>query len=203
MIVFFKGFLLSLSLIAVIGAQNAFVIKQAISKNHIFVVCGICFLCDAVLMNVGIFGVGEFLAKHRILNLSIAIIGILFVSSYGFLSLKSAIFSKSSFEIAKQNKISLKKTIFLTLAITLLNPHVYLDTVFVIGASALTFSFNEKIIFAFGALSASFLWFFGLGYGAFKLSEVLSKISRIVDGFIALVMFFITYSLVEHVLVLI
>lgn len=90
MSIFFKGFFLSLSLLIAIGAQNAFIIKQGISKNHIFVVSGICFFCDVVLMGFGIFGIGEFLAKNRILNLLIASVGILFVLYYGFLSLKSA-----------------------------------------------------------------------------------------------------------------
>ncbi len=197
---FFKGFFLSLSLIVAIGAQNAFVIKQGISQNHIFAVSGICFLCDIVLMNLGIFGVGEFLAKNRILNLCITIIGILFVLCYGFSSLKAALFAQSSFEMQQPNKLSLKKTIFLTFAVTLLNPHVYLDTIFIVGASALMLHFDEKIIFACGALVASFLWFFGVGYGALKLSHILCRMTRIVDGFIALIMFFVAYSFIRFLI---
>lgn len=200
MLTFFKGFFLSLSLIVAIGAQNAFIIKQGISQNHIFIVSGICFLCDVILMNLGIFGVGEFLAKNRILNLCITIIGIAFVLCYGFLSLKVALFAQSSFEMQQPNKLSLQKTIFLTLAVTLLNPHVYLDTIFIVGASALMLGFDEKIIFACGALIASFLWFFGLGYGALRLSRILSKIDRIVDGFIAIIMFFVAYSLIRFLI---
>lgn len=200
MLTFFKGFFLSLSLIVAIGAQNAFIIKQGISQNHIFVVSGICFLCDVILMNLGIFGVGEFLAKNRILNLCITIIGIAFVLCYGFLSLKATLFAQSSFEMQQPNKLSLQKTIFLTLAVTLLNPHVYLDTIFIVGASALMLGFDEKIIFACGALIASFLWFFGLGYGALRLSRILSKIDRIVDGFIAIIMFFVAYSLIRFLI---
>ena len=145
---FLKGFFLTLSLIVAIGAQNAFIIKQGIMKNHIFVVSGICFICDVVLMGLGVFGVGEFLAKNRILNLLIASVGILFVLYYGFASLKSAFFAESHPKFSQSKSLSLKKTILLTLAVTLLNPHVYLDTVFVVGASALMFSFDEKIIFA-------------------------------------------------------
>lgn len=200
MLTFFKGFFLSLSLIVAIGAQNAFIIKQGISQNHIFIVSGICFLCDVILMNLGIFGVGEFLAKNRILNLCITIIGIAFVLCYGFLSLKATLFAQSSFEMQQPNKLSLQKTIFLTLAVTLLNPHVYLDTIFIVGASALMLGFDEKIIFACGALIASFLWFFGLGYGALRLSRILSKIDRIVDGFIAIIMFFVAYSLIRFLI---
>lgn len=195
---FLKGFFLTLSLIVAIGAQNAFIIKQGIMKNHIFVVSGICFICDVVLMGLGVFGVGEFLAKNRILNLIIALVGILFVLYYGFASLKSAFFAESHPKFSQSKSLPLKKTILLTLAATLLNPHVYLDTVFVVGASALMFSFDEKIIFASGALVASFLWFFGLGYGALKLSKILIKITKIIDILIAIIMFFIAFSLIRY-----
>ena len=198
---FLKGFFLTLSLIVAIGAQNAFIIKQGIMKNHIFVVSGICFICDVVLMGLGVFGVGEFLAKNRILNLLIASVGILFVLYYGFASLKSAFFAESHPKFSQSKSLSLKKTILLTLAVTLLNPHVYLDTVFVVGASALMFSFDEKIIFASGALVASFLWFFGLGYGALKLSQILIQITKIIDILIAIIMFFIAFSLLRYVLI--
>ena len=197
--IFLKGFLLSLSLIVAIGAQNAFIIKQGITRNYVFVVSGICFICDVILMGLGIFGVGEFLAKNKVLNLLIASAGILFVVYYGFISLKSAFFQDYTLQLSTSNPLSLKKTILLALAVTLLNPHVYLDTVFVIGASALTFSFEEKIIFAYGGLSASFLWFFGLGYGALKLSKVLIKIAKIIDIFVAIIMFVIAFSLIHYI----
>lgn len=82
--IFLKGFLLSLSLIVAIGGQNAFIIKQGITRTYVFVVSGICFICDVILMGLGIFGVGEFLAKNKVLNLLIASAGILFVVYYGF-----------------------------------------------------------------------------------------------------------------------
>ena len=197
--IFLKGFLLSLSLIVAIGAQNAFIIKQGITRNYVFVVSGICFICDVILMGLGIFGVGEFLAKNKVLNLLIASAGILFVVYYGFISLKSAFFQDYTLQLSTSNPLSLKKTILLALAVTLLNPHVYLDTVFVIGASALTFSFEEKIIFAYGGLSASFLWFFGVGYGALKLSKVFIKIAKIIDIFVAIIMFVIAFSLIRYI----
>ncbi|WP_258865024.1 LysE/ArgO family amino acid transporter [Helicobacter sp. MIT 14-3879] len=134
------------------------------------------------------------------LNVSLALIGALFVLYYGLVSLKAALFAESSLKLSSQHKPSMQKTLLLTLAVTFLNPHVYLDTVFVVGASALMFNFEEKIIFAFGALTASFLWFFGLGYGALRLSQVLAKITRILDFFIALIMFFVFYSLIEYIL---
>lgn len=199
-IIFFKGFLLSLSLIVAIGAQNVYIIKQAMLKNHIFAVCLTCFLCDVILMFVGIFGVGEFLAKNRIFNLCIAILGSIFVFYYGVTALKSTFSKESVLKFSESNPISLKKAITLTLVVTLLNPHVYLDTVFVVGASALMFNIEEKIIFACGSLSASCLWFFSLGYSALKLSPLLVKMARVIDGFIALIMFFIFFSLISYIL---
>ncbi|AQQ60455.1 l-lysine exporter LysE [Helicobacter bilis] len=199
-IIFFKGFLLSLSLIVAIGAQNIFIIKQAMLKNHIFAVCLTCFLCDVILMFVGIFGVGEFLAKNRILNLCIAIFGSMFVFYYGIVALKSAFSKESVVNFSQSNPTSLKKAVMLTLMVTLLNPHVYLDTVFVVGASALMFNVEEKMIFACGSLGASCLWFFSLGYSALKLSSLLVKMARVIDVFVALIMFFIFLSLISYIL---
>lgn len=197
---FLKGFFLTLSLIVAIGAQNAFIIKQGMIRNHIFVVSSICFVCDAALMVFGVFGIGEFLAKNRILNLIIALVGIVFMLYYGCVSLKSAFFSKTGFEAFRGNPLSLKKTILLALAVTFLNPQVYLDTIFIIGASALMFGFEEKIIFALGSLVASFLWFFGLGYGVVSFSSILLKMAKVIDILVAIIMFSLALSLIRYVL---
>lgn len=196
---FINGLLLSLSLIVAIGAQNAFIIRQGINNNYVFIVSAICFICDVILMCVGVFGVGEVLASNKILNLIIAIAGIIFVIYYGVLSLKSAIKSSSNIAADKGGKDSLKKVVLLTLSVTLLNPHVYLDTVFVIGASALRFDINGKILFASGAITASLIWFFGLGYFASAMRPILVKISRIIDLFVALVMFTLAISLIKYI----
>lgn len=201
--IFFKGFFLSLSLIVAIGAQNAFVLRQGIAKNNIFYVCIVCFLCDFILILVGIFGVGEIISKNVIINILIAVFGILFVGYYGISSLISAFSAKNNVKFeAEYSNFSIKKSIILTLGITLLNPQVYLDTVFVIGASALTFDMKEKIFFAFGSIFASFIWFFSLGFGAKKFSYFLSKpiISRIIDISIAIIMFFVILTLINFLL---
>ncbi|BEG57441.1 hypothetical protein NHP21005_11290 [Helicobacter sp. NHP21005] len=116
---------------------------------------------------------------------------------------KGGIYSRIAPKFSQSNPLPLRKTILLTLAVTLLNPHVYLDTVFVIGASALMFSVEQKLLFALGALSASCLWFFGLGYGAFKLSQILIKITRLLDLLIAAIMFFVAFSLMRYVWLLV
>ena len=199
----FKGFLLSLSLIAAIGAQNAFILRQALTNHYVFIVCLLCFLCDVVLMSVGIFGVGGIFMQNQILALILALCGVIFALYYAFLSLK-AIFSNSTLALLTKGKtLSLKRTIILTLLVTLANPHVYLDTVFLVGSAALNFAFDEKIFFAIGALSASFLWFFSLGYGAKFLSFYINKkpnIVKIIDFFVCLIMCMVAYSLSLYIL---
>ncbi|WP_270965252.1 LysE/ArgO family amino acid transporter [Campylobacter upsaliensis] len=197
----FKGFLLSLSLIVAIGAQNVFILRQALANHYIFIVCLLCFLCDVVLMCVGIFGVGEIFAKNQILALILAFCGVCFALYYAFLSLRAVFANSIKLQLAKEKLPSLKKVITLTLFVTLANPHVYLDTVFLVGSAALNFSFDEKILFALGALSASFLWFFSLGYGAKFLSFYIKpNIVKIIDLFVCLIMCMVAYSLILYIL---
>lgn len=102
-LLFFQGFLLSLSLIMTIGAQNIFVIKQGIAKNNIFFVCLVCFLCDFVLMLAGIFGVGKIFADNKFLSIFMTLSGIIFVLYYGIMSLISAFKDKTSLGFQAQN----------------------------------------------------------------------------------------------------
>ncbi|XGQ71512.1 LysE/ArgO family amino acid transporter [Campylobacter hepaticus] len=144
-IVFLKGFLFALSLIVAIGAQNAFIIKQALLKRYVFIICLLCFLSDIFLMGIGIFGVGEFLAKNKIFHFILALCGTVFTLFYAYISLKAALIKQVIKEDEINNVNSLKKTIFLTLAFTYLNPQVYLDTILLVGAAALNFNIEEKI----------------------------------------------------------
>ncbi|EAK0963049.1 amino acid transporter [Campylobacter upsaliensis] len=197
----FKGFLLSLSLIVAIGAQNVFILRQALANHYIFIVCLLCFLCDVVLMCVGIFGVGEIFAKNQILALILAFCGVCFALYYAFLSLRAVFANSIKLQLAKEKLPSLKKVITLTLFVTLANPHVYLDTVFLVGSAALNFSFDEKILFALGALNASFLWFFSLGYGAKFLSFYIKpNFVKIIDLFVCFIMCMVAYSLILYIL---
>ncbi|ELZ4274189.1 amino acid transporter [Campylobacter upsaliensis] len=197
----FKGFLLSLSLIVAIGAQNVFILRQALANHYIFIVCLLCFLCDVVLICVGIFGVGEIFAKNQILALILAFCGVCFALYYAFLSLRAVFANSIKLQLAKEKLPSLKKVITLTLFVTLANPHVYLDTVFLVGSAALNFSFDEKILFALGALSASFLWFFSLGYGAKFLSFYIKpNFVKIIDLFVCFIMCMVAYSLILYIL---
>ncbi len=157
-------------LIVAIGSQTVFVLKQGIVKNYIFSVCLICFLCDVVLMTVGVMGLGKWIASSKHL------LTILFLSGSGFLFIYSMISFVSAYQGCSRidtcadhptcRPQGLADVIMATLAVTLLNPHVYLDTVVVLGSVACTLSISDKLLFLLGALIVSFFWFFGLGYGS-------------------------------------
>ena len=198
-----RGAMISGSLIIAIGAQNLFVLKQGLLKNHIFFVSAICFICDFTLMSSGIMGVGTFISANPFITNILAILGALFLIWYGFNALKSAIKGTSSMQIESQDtkNNSLLKVVLATLAVTLLNPHVYLDTVVIVGGIAGTLTSEQKIAFLIGAVCVSFIWFFGIGYGA-RLLTPLFKQKRmwvILDCLVGLVMFYIAYRLIMYV----
>jgi len=188
------GFFTGLSLILAIGAQNIFVIEQGLKKQHIFLVCLICSLSDLILIFVGIFLFHYFVQYFNStieLIFNILLIGFLI----HFIYLKIKIFNTNVSLQNDKNNIS-KYDIFLkTLGFTYLNPHVYSDTVFILGNFSKNFLLNEKIIFGVGASIASFLFFFLLGY----LSKLLSKyaeskkIWNIINLFIIIFMSFLTF----------
>jgi L-lysine exporter family protein LysE/ArgO len=188
------GFFTGLSLILAIGAQNIFVIEQGLKKQHIFLVCLICSLSDLILIFVGIFLFHYFVQYFNStieLIFNILLIGFLIYFIYS----KVKIFNTKVTLQTNQSKIS-KYDIFLkTLGFTYLNPHVYSDTVFILGNFSKNFLLIEKIIFGIGASIASFLFFFLLGY----LSKLLSKyaeskiIWNIINIFIIIFMSFLIF----------
>lgn len=196
--VFIQGFLVSGGLIVAIGAQNAYVLKQGLLKNHVFWVVLTCFLCDFVLISVGVLGMGSLISQSPMATIALALVGALFLTVYGYRALISALRGDSalSIEAVSQTK-TLAATIGTTLALTLLNPHVYLDTVVIIGGVASTLSDDQRWVFLAGALLASAIWFFGLGYGARLLTPLFKKpiTWRILDALIALVMWAIAANL--------
>ena len=164
------GFFTGLSLILAIGAQNIFVIEQGLKKQHIFLVCIICSISDLILIFFGIFLFHYFVQYfnstiEQIFN--ILLIGFLIHFIYS----KIKIFNTKVSLQSDQNKNSKYDILLKTLGFTYLNPHVYSDTVFILGNFSKNFLLNEKIIFGIGASIASFLFFFLLGY----LSKFLSK----------------------------
>lgn len=195
-----KGMFISGSLIVAIGSQNAFVLKQALLRNHIFVVCVICFLCDFVLMSVGVFGVGQAIKTNTTLTILLALAGTIFLFWYGAMSFWRSFKSNDHMELSEEGpnrQTSYKKTAIATLAVTLLNPHVYLDTVVIVGGYAATLDYAGKAYFLIGALLVSLVWFFALGYGARLLTPVFAKPRnwRILEFVIGCIMWYIAFEM--------
>lgn len=204
--IFLQGFIVCFGLIVSIGAQNAFLLKQGILKQHVFWIATICFLCDVVLMGLGILGLGTLIAQSHWLSLALALIGAIFLFTYGSRSFLAAYRGADYLMIQKgEESSSLKKAIMVTLAITLLNPHVYIDTVVIVGGIGGTLNFEQKVQFLSGALICSFLWFFGLGYGAGLLSHYFEKRRtwQILDSITGIIMYLIAISLIMYAINLI
>ena len=188
------GFFTGLSLILAIGAQNIFVIEQGLKKQHIFLVCIICSLSDLILIFVGIFLFHYFVQYfNSTIELIFNILLICFLIHFIYSKIK--IFNKKVSLGSDLNNVSKYDILLKTLGFTYLNPHVYSDTVFILGNFSKNFLLDEKIIFGIGASIASFLFFFLLGY----LSKILSKYAQskkvwsIINLFIIIFMSFLTF----------
>ena len=187
------GFFTGLSLILAIGAQNIFVIEQGLKKQHVFLVCLVCSVSDLILIFVGIFLFHYFIQYfNSTIELIFNILLIAFLIHFIYSKIK--IFNTKVSLQNDQNNIS-KYNIFLkTLGFTYLNPHVYSDTVFILGNFSKNFLLSEKIIFGIGASIASFLFFFLLGYLSKFLSKYAEskKVWNIINLFIIIFMSFLT-----------
>lgn len=190
------GFALSLSLILAIGAQNSFVLRQGLRREHVFLVCLICALSDAALILAGVLGLAGVISQLPWLLLAIRWIGVGFLLGYGARSLWRAWRHADQLMPGEGETRPLGPTLLLCLALTWLNPHVYLDTVLLIGSIAQNYP-GQKLPFALGAMSASGLFFFSLGYGASFLRPILatSLAWRILELLIGLCMWAIAASL--------
>ena len=189
------GLLTGLSLIVAIGAQNAFVLRQGLLRKHVFVIVLICALSDALLIALGVLGLGSLISALPWLLEVIRWVGVTFLVWYGSSSLRRFV-KQDSLKAAETSVGSVKQAVLTTLALTFLNPHVYLDTVIFIGGIANSFG-DQKWWFVLGSITASFLWFFSLGFGASKASVLVSKpvFWKILDVFIAAVMFSLAITL--------
>ena len=194
---FWSGFFTSLSLILAIGAQNAFVLKQGIKKEHVFAVCLIiCALGDTLLIFAGVFGFAKVIQKFELFKQVAIYGGFIFLFVYSLKSLYSAFKNPKSLLPSVQHESKFSKIVLLTLAFTWLNPHVYLDTMLLIGSISTKFG-NENIIFGIGASLASLFFFFSLGYGARVLAPVFAKEFswKILEIFVGIIMLLIAFSL--------
>mgnify|MGYP000168004946 CR=1 FL=1 len=187
------GFFTGLSLILAIGAQNIFVIEQGLKKQHVFLVCLICSISDLILIFLGIFLFHYFIQYfNSTVELIFNILLIIFLLHFIYSKIK-AFNNKVSFN-GNDNKISKYHILLKTLGFTYLNPHVYSDTVFILGNFSKNFLINEKIIFGIGASISSFLFFFLIGYLSKFLSKYAEskKVWNIINLFIITFMSFLT-----------
>jgi L-lysine exporter family protein LysE/ArgO len=195
------GFFLGLSLIIAIGAQNAFVLRQGILRQHVFYVALFCSIADTLLIVLGIAGISYFF-NDFINEYSKVIFGLasLWLFTYGLLRLRSAYRSDSAIINNNQETSSLLNAISIIFIFTFTNPHVYLDTMILIGSISQQFLGVNRVYFAIGACSASFVWFFGIAYGAKLLTPIMQKPKhwRILDLLIALIMFIIAFNLASQ-----
>jgi L-lysine exporter family protein LysE/ArgO len=195
---FSTGFFLGFSLILAIGAQNAFVLRQGVLRQHVFYVALFCASADALLICIGISGI-SFFFNNFIDQFSNLIFGFssIWLIGYGVVRLISAFKSNSKIEVDVFKKTKLLPTLSTLSILTFANPHVYLDTVILIGSVSQQFSGLLKTSFAIGAIFASYIFFFTLAYGASLLIPRMQKPSswRILDLMIALIMFTIAIKL--------
>ncbi|GGI90635.1 amino acid transporter [Shewanella hanedai] len=193
---YLAGFSLGLSLILAIGAQNAFVLKQGLKKHHVFVVCFICALSDAVLISLGVAGFGAIVKEFPLIEVISRYAGATFLVIYGVKSFHSAFKTTHALDAEGELPASLMKTVLVCLAFTWLNPHVYLDTFVLLGSISTQYE-ATKMWFALGAITGSFVFFFTLGYGARMLIPVFQKpVSwKVLEFIIGLIMFAIAASL--------
>ena len=184
----FVGFIASFTLIAAIGAQNAFVLRQGIRREHVLPVVALCTVSDIVLISAGIAGVGALINAHpSALNIA-KFGGALFLVGYGLLAARRA-WRPSSLTPSEAAPTRLIEVLLTCAALTFLNPHVYLDTVVLLGALANEHR-DERWLFGVGAVTASAVWFVGLGLGARQLAGLFARplTWRILDGLIAVMM---------------
>ena len=198
--IFLAGLGLGLSLIAAIGAQNVFVIRQGIRREHVLAVVLVCAGSDAILISVGTAGLGALISAYPWIETVARVGGAVFLAAYAVMSARRAWRgSEEGLHAADAPRTSggLWAVVGTTLAITWLNPHVYLDTVVLLGSVAGTYG-GAKWIFAAGAMVGSLVWFTALGFGARLLSGVLAKPGawRVLDGLVAVVMAGLALTLV-------
>lgn len=193
---FISGFLLGGGLIVAIGAQNAFILRQGLMRSHVFVLCLVAALSDAVLIVAGVAGLGTFVRAHPGLLQMVTLGGALFLAVYAVQAARRAL-DPGGLDAAKNTETALAPALATLFAFTFLNPHVYLDTVVLVGGISAQYPPQPRTLFAAGAVVASFVWFFALGYGARWLAPLFKRASawRILDIIIAVIMAALAISL--------
>ncbi|MCL4153442.1 UNVERIFIED_CONTAM: hypothetical protein GTU68_023576 [Idotea baltica] len=192
---FFAGFALGFSLILAIGAQNAFVLRQGLRREHVFWICLTCAVSDALLITVGVAGFGSLATYVPWFEPVMRYGGAAFLIVYGAMSMRSAWRGGSALVTANGSSRGLVTSLMTVLAFTWLNPHVYLDTVVLIGS--ISAQYPDRLQFGLGAVTSSFVFFFTLGYGARLLAPLFSRATawQVLDVLIAVIMWAIAIKL--------
>jgi len=194
---YLNGLLIAAGLIMAIGTQNAFVLAQGLRREHHVAVAMLCIVCDAILVAAGVFGLANVLAQNPLLLAVARWGGVIFLSWYGLQALRRACSRQSLEHSAAVGRKSLRTVLLSALAVTLLNPHVYLDTVLLIGS--LGAQQGVPGAYVAGAASASLLWFSSLALGAAWLAPWLARPAtwRMLDLMIAVMMFSVAVQLIR------
>ena len=196
---FVQGFFTSAALIVAIGAQNAFVLRQGLQRQHVLAVVLVCAISDALLITLGVAGLGTLVQQSPLMLKAARYGGAAFLFVYGLLAARRA-FAGESLGAAAAEPMSLRAAIVTCLAFTYLNPHCWLDTVVLIGSLSSRYAGTDRIGFGTGAALASGVWFFSLGFGARLLEGVFRRplAWKVLDGGIAVVMWALAASLLAE-----
>ena len=197
---FLSGFILGFSLILAIGAQNSFVLRQGLMGRHVFIVALFCSLSDALLISIGVAGISIFLNNYiNLVSDWLFVISAIWLAGYGLLRLRDAVIGKSVLIAENSSVNGLVSTLSFLSVLTFANPHVYLDTVVLIGSVSQQFPDDTKLAYVLGASIASFVFFFSLAYGAKLLSPIMQRpiAWQLLDSFIAFVMFTLAIKMAQ------
>jgi L-lysine exporter family protein LysE/ArgO len=196
---FLHGFGTGAGLIVAIGAQNAFVLSQGIRRSHHFIIALICIICDIIFISAGVIGFGTAVSTNPTLSQVVAWGGAGFLFFYGLGSFRSAL-KGENLDTNERTVRSLRAAIITTLAVTLLNPHFYLDTVIILGSVSSQFQGKNLLYFWIGAVCASTIWFISLSLGGQMLAPIFQKqiAWRILDSLVCTTMWTIAVTLVIH-----
>ncbi len=198
--VFLQGLALSLGLIVAIGAQNAFVLRQGLRREHVASVVFFCAISDALLIAAGVMGMAQALEERPMLANALALAGAVFLAVYGWKALNRALQQNGLLAAEDGQGLSWASAMAQAAAFTLLNPHVYLDTVLLVGSIGAQQPAGLQAWFVAGASSASLLWFCALGFGARWLAPLFAqpRAWQVLDSLIGLTMWVLSGMLVMH-----
>ena len=175
LVAYLSGLGIGAGMIIAIGAQNAFVLMQSLKQEHHLAAAGICAMLDVILITAGVLGMGAFIQGNATLQMVASLGGAAFLFVFGVGSLRASLSGKAMAVVKSEDKKSLGRVVATTLAISLLNPHVYIDTVVSLGAISTTFAPPANFAFGAGCLTISFIWFFGLALAGKRLIPLFAK----------------------------